>query len=68
MIGLVVDGVSDVVGLSRNDILPAPQLGAAVEADFLLGIGTVDERMLILLDIERLLSSAGLGLIERIAA
>lgn len=68
VIGMVVDSVSDVVSLSADEIRPAPRMGSALDTDFLLGIGTIDERMLILLDIERLLSSDELGLIERLAA
>ncbi|MCC2971443.1 chemotaxis protein CheW [Massilia sp. IC2-476] len=68
VIGMMVDGVSDVVRLGSDDIRPAPQMGSAFETDFLLGLGTIDERMLILLDIERLLSSEELGLVERLAA
>jgi purine-binding chemotaxis protein CheW len=64
VIGIVVDGVSDVISLAAGDIRPAPKMGAALEADFLLGIGAVDGRMLLLLDIEGLMSSAELGLIE----
>jgi purine-binding chemotaxis protein CheW len=68
IIGMVVDSVSDVISLGADEIRPAPQMGSALDTDFLLGIGTVDGRMLILLDIERLMSSEELGLIERLAA
>jgi purine-binding chemotaxis protein CheW len=68
VIGMVVDGVSDVISLGADDIRPAPKLGTAFDADFLLGIGAIDGRMLILLDIERLMSSEELGLVERLAA
>ncbi len=68
VIGMVVDSVSDVIRLAPADIRPAPQMGTAFDTDFLLGLGTIDERMLILLDIERLLSSSELGLLERLAA
>lgn len=68
VIGMVVDSVSDVVRLGPADIRPAPQVGSTFGADFLLGLGTIDERMLILLDIESLMSSSELGLIERLAA
>ena len=68
VIGMVVDGVSDVVRLGAEDIRPAPQMGSAFDSDFLIGLGTIDERMLILIDIERLLSSEELGLVERLAA
>jgi len=68
VIGMVVDSVSDVIRIGRDDIRPAPQMGTAFDANFLLGLGTIDDRMLILIDIERLLSSEELGLIERAAA
>jgi purine-binding chemotaxis protein CheW len=68
VLGMVVDSVSDVIRLDPADIRPSPQMGSAFDTDFLLGLATVDERMLILLDIERLMSSEELGLIERLAA
>ncbi|MCA1856989.1 chemotaxis protein CheW [Massilia oculi] len=68
VIGMVVDSVSDVVRLAPDDIRPAPALGTAFDTDFLLGLGTIEERMLILLDIERLMSSEELGLVTRLAA
>jgi purine-binding chemotaxis protein CheW len=72
IIGMVVDSVSDVISLGADEIRPAPQMGSALDTalatDYLLGIGTIDNRMLILLDIERLMSSEELGLIERLAA
>ena len=67
-IGMVVDSVSDVVRIGPDDIRPAPQMGTGFDANFLLGLGTIDDRMLILIDIERLFSSEELGLIERAAA
>ena len=68
IIGMVVDSVSDVIRIGPDDIRPAPRMGTAFDANFLLGLGTIDDRMLILIDIERLLSSEELGLIERAAA
>lgn len=68
VIGMVVDSVSDVVRLGPDDIRPAPEMGGGFGADFLLGLGTIDERMLILLDIEGLVSSSEVGLINRLAA
>ena len=62
-IGAVVDSVSDVVTLTPDQIKPAPDLGASVAADYLQGLGTVGERMLILLDIDKLLSSEDMGLL-----
>ena len=61
VVGIVVDSVSDVVPLAAEQIRPTPEFGAAVDTRFISGIGTLDERMLILLDIETLLDSADLG-------
>lgn len=60
VVGIVVDSVSDVIELSAEQIRPTPEFGAAVDTRFINGIGTQDERMLILLDIETLLDTAEL--------
>ena len=63
VVGAVVDSVSDVLELSRDHIKPAPELNSSVDSNFITGIGSVGERMLILMDIEGLMSSADMGLI-----
>jgi len=68
VIGMVVDGVSDVITLKPEQIKPAPEFGAAIDTKYVTGVGTVDDRMLILVDIERLLSSSDMALIEEAAA
>nr|WP_088709306.1 chemotaxis protein CheW [Noviherbaspirillum denitrificans] len=68
VVGMVVDSVSDVTTLSPEQIKPAPEMGTALNTDYLIGLGTIDQRMLILVDIDRLMSSAEMGLIEKIAA
>lgn len=67
VIGMVVDSVSDVVTLTPEQIRPAPEMGSTLDGDCLRGLGTVGERMLILLDIERLLASPDMGLINAMA-
>jgi purine-binding chemotaxis protein CheW len=64
VIGAVVDSVSDVTTLEAGQIKPAPQMGTAVNTSYLEGIATLDERMLILLDIDKLMSSEEMGLIR----
>ncbi len=64
IMGIVVDGVSDVIALSAEQIRPAPGLGSVIDTEHIIGLGTVDERMLILIDIEKLMSSSDMGLIE----
>lgn len=66
VVGMVVDGVSDVIALSGEQVRPTPSLGSAIETEYVLGLGTVDERMLILVDIEKLMSSSEMGLIDQI--
>jgi purine-binding chemotaxis protein CheW len=67
VVGAVVDSVSDVLELGQDTIKPAPQMTSSVDAGFITGIACVengkDERMLILMDIERLMSSAEMGLV-----
>ena len=55
VVGIVVDGVSDVVRLSPEQVQPGPAM-AAIDASCITGLGTLDDRMLILLDIDALLS------------
>jgi purine-binding chemotaxis protein CheW len=68
VVGIVVDSVSDVIALNAEQIRPTPEFGAAVDTRFINGIGTQDERMLILLDIETLLDTAELVDTRRVDA
>jgi len=68
VMGMVVDSVSDVITLKPEQIKPAPELGSVVDTGYLIGLGTIDERMLILVDIDGLMSSSEMGLIEKLAA
>ncbi len=68
VMGIVVDSVSDVITLSPEQVKPAPEMGSVLDTDYLIGLGTLDERMLILVDIDRLMSSSEMGLIEKLAA
>jgi len=63
-IGIVVDGVSDVIALPASALKPAPEFGAVFDMEYLLGLGTVNEHMLILVDIEKLLGSPELALVD----
>ena len=63
-IGMVVDGVSDVLELKESQISPVPELVASIDTKYLLGLGTSDGRMLILVDIEQLMSSKEMALME----
>jgi len=67
VVGAVVDAVSDVMSLSAQQIRPAPEFSAALETQFITGLGTIDERMLILLDIEKLMTSRDMQLVDQAA-
>lgn len=68
VVGIVVDSVSDVVNLNSADIRPAPEVGNTVESACIVGIGVLEERMLILLDTMALLTSVGLQQTTKLAA
>ena len=72
VVGAVVDSVSDVLELGADHIKPAPELSSGIDSGFITGIGSVRngqgddaaERMLILMDIEGLMSAADMGLMD----
>lgn len=66
VVGIVVDGVSDVLTLVPEQIKPAPQFTSAIDTGYISGLGTVDKRMIILLDIEGLLVSADMALFDEL--
>ncbi|CAM5190723.1 Purine-binding chemotaxis protein CheW OS=Castellaniella defragrans OX=75697 GN=HNR28_000438 PE=4 SV=1 [Castellaniella defragrans] len=68
VVGVVVDGVSDVLILESSQISPPPQFGSAFSTEYLTGIGTINDRMLILVDIEKLMTSEEMSLVEGAAA
>jgi purine-binding chemotaxis protein CheW len=68
VIGMVVDSVSDVIELPPDQIHPKPEFGASMDTQYLIGMATADERMIILVDIERLMSSSDMDLIAKTAA
>jgi purine-binding chemotaxis protein CheW len=56
VVGVVVDGVSDVLTLAPEQVNPAPKFGSSMKTEYLTGLGSVDGRMLILVDIEKMLA------------
>jgi len=58
-VGVVVDAVSDVVALQAQQIRPAPEFSGNVDTRYVTGLGTLEDRMLIIADIERLLAGEG---------
>lgn len=64
IVGIVVDGVSDVIRLTEEEMLPPPEFGVAFDSRYLHGLADVDETMVILVNIESLINSNELGLVE----
>jgi len=68
VMGMVVDSVSDVITLDADQVRPAPEMGALLDTEYLIGLGTLDDRMLILVDIDKLMSSSDMALINAAAS
>ncbi|MCL7461886.1 chemotaxis protein CheW [Pseudomonas sp. NW5] len=68
VVGVVVDGVSDVMTLTQEQIKPAPEFSLSLSSDYLSGLASVGERMLVLVDIEKLLNSEEMALVDRVAS
>ena len=62
IVGIVVDSVSDVMELAADNVKAAPDVESVIDSDAVLGLGSLGDRMLILLDIERLMDGADMGL------
>ena len=64
VIGAVVDSVSDVFSLTRSQIRQAPDFSGTFDTKYILGLATIESRMMIVTDIERLMTSADMELID----
>ena len=67
IMGVVVDGVSDVYNIKNEEISPSPDFGEGVDSSFVKGLATVEEKMVILLDIDHMLNSNELASINKMA-
>lgn len=65
MIGMIVDSVSDVVSIPVKGIQDTPHFSAKIETDFIMGIGQIEEKLVIILDVDRIMSSEELTELER---
>ena len=64
IVGVVVDGVSDVIAVPASDIKPAPEFGGALDTQYLQGLATIGDQMLIMIDIERLMTSRDMAIMD----
>src|SRR5262245_20554758 len=67
VIGIVVDSVSDVITLAASDVRQAPEFSGALNTKFIRGLATVDKRMIIVADIEKLMSGRDMELMDQYA-
>ncbi|MRR50000.1 MAG: chemotaxis protein CheW [Rhodocyclaceae bacterium] len=67
VVGIVVDSVSDVTSMTPEQIRPAPEFAATVDTKYILGLGTLGERMLIVVDIGRLMLASDMALIDEVS-
>lgn len=66
--GVMVEAVNEVLDISPENVEPAPAFGAAVRANFIRGMGRVDDRFVILLEVKRVLSMEELAQVKTLAA
>jgi len=66
VVGMVVDSVSDVISLGAEQIRPAPDFSSSFDVKYITGLGTVDKRMLILVDIEKLMCGSDMALMDAV--
>jgi len=67
IVGIVVDSVSDVISLLPETIRPAPEFGGSLDTNYIIGLAQLDDRMIIVTDIERLMTSADMALVDTLA-
>lgn len=67
IMGIVVDGVSDVYNMKKNEIKAAPDFGEGIDSSFVSGLATVEEKMVIILDIDHMLNSNELAKVNKIS-
>jgi purine-binding chemotaxis protein CheW len=67
IMGMVVDAVSDVYSVAGEQLKPPPDFGGAISTKYLTGLATVDDKMIIVLDIDQLLNAGELAVVDMIA-
>lgn len=65
-IGIVVDGVSDVISFKKSEIRPVSDIGLSVDHGFMMGLVALQERLVVLLDIEKILKPEELSLLKNV--
>lgn len=66
VVGIVVDGVADVLSMTVDQIKPTPDVASVLSSRYLLGLGVLESRMIVLVNIEKLLSREELALMDEV--
>lgn len=64
VVGMVVDGVSDVIALTAGQLKPAPEFSSSLDTQYIIGLGAAGDRMIIVTDIEKLMTSREMELVD----
>lgn len=67
IVGMVVDGVSDVMNLQQNQIRSVPDIVSSIDTKYITGLASVEDKMFILVDIEQLMNSREMELLETVS-
>ena len=65
--GIIVDDVYEVVDIATDDIEPTPEFGVSVDTDFIMGMGKVQQKLVMLLDVDKVLSGGEVALVDRVS-
>jgi len=68
IMGVIVDEVSEVLDIAGEQVEPAPTFGTTVNTDFILGMGKIDKKVVMLLDVNRVLGSDDFAMLDSLAA
>ena len=66
-IGLIVDDVYEVIDIAAEAIEPTPEFGANIDTNFILGVGKINQKVVMLLDVDKVLSGGEVGLVDQVA-
>ncbi|MBN2736777.1 MAG: chemotaxis protein CheW [Spirochaetales bacterium] len=64
ILGALADAVHEVITLEAGEIEPAPKIGSIIDAEYLIGIGKKDEQFLLILNMDKIISTKELAILE----
>lgn len=67
IMGIIVDEVSEVLDIIEKQIEPSPEFGAQIDTNFIMGMGKVDKKVVMLLDVDKVLSGGEIEMMSQVA-